>query len=613
MDEILMLATDIMKYRDAYWNGEPLISDTEYDNLIKKLQRLDPSNRLLNDIEHGVIKSGNGKIKHDVPMLSLNKVYNKEDLMKWIKSVSRTEDELFYVQPKYDGISCHFNYGVYATRGDGYVGEDITNVCIAMCKHETADIKNDYYGELVIKKSDFKNLYSNIFRPDGNIFKNSRNAVAGILGTDDYMYYANQGAIFTLIAYNKYSFDMKANEAHDKWDIIRGVINSLDYPMDGIVVKIADKEYAESLGYTSHHPKSAMAFKFENAQAETYLKGIEWGMGKENITATAIFEPINLNGVEVTRAYVPMQSQTLPCINNGDFREFSKITVERAGDVIPHITNIETNYLGVLFKIDKCPFCNSDIIVTNSAIKCSNPDCRRKKVHRLYDALVMLGVKNIGETTVDVICRKLIEKNGMEINLNSWMNSILKSNPFEFISRLDGFGEKSASIIIEETKMICNNTLPKFIASLGIPNVGIKIGTTLTDKFGDINHIIKANLCEYAGIEGVGKVMSERLHNYFKENGEYVLETAKHFIFEGTNPSSNSKSICFTGAMSYPRSQMSQFAKNAGYNVIDSVTKSLDILVVADNADLTSSKCVKAQKYGTNVITETEFFKLIKK
>lgn len=607
------LIEKINKYRDAYWNGEPLVSDAEYDKLIEELRNIDADNSLLNSIEHGKMKSSNGKVEHQTPMLSLNKVYNKEDLIKWINSVSRTEDELFYVQPKYDGISCHFEYGRYGTRGDGYVGEDITNVCIAMCKHEASNNMSNYYGELVIKKSDFQNIYSKVLRPDGNVFKNSRNAVAGILGTDDYMYYANQGAIITLIDYNKYSFDMKANEVETKWDIIKGIINSLDYPMDGIVVKIADKEYGESLGYTSHHPKNAMAFKFENAQAETRLLNVEWGMGKENITATAIFEPINLNGVEITRAYIPMQSQTLPSIYNGDFTKGSCVTVERAGDVIPHIIKIKTNPLGYKFNIKTCPFCDSDIIITNSAIKCSNPNCRRKKVHVLYEALVMLGVKNIGEATIDVICKKLIEKNGMEINLNNWMNAILKSNPFEFISRLEGFGEKSASIIIEETKMICNNTLPKFIASLSIPNVGIKIGKSLTDKFENINHIINANLYEYTGIDGVGKVMSERLHNYFKENGEYVLETAKHFTFEEVIKSIGSKSICFTGTMSYPRSQMSQFAKNAGYNVLDSVTKSLDILVVADSADLTSSKCVKAQKYGTNVITETEFFKLIKK
>lgn len=607
------LIEKITKYRDAYWNGEPIATDSEYDILIEKLRKLDKNHPLLNSIEHGNVKSSSGKIEHVTPMLSLNKVYNKEDLIKWIKSVSRTENETFFVQPKYDGISCHFNYGVYSTRGNGYVGEDITNVCIAMCNHEPSTCNHHYYGELVIKKSDFKNIYSKIFRPDGKTFKNSRNAVAGILSTDDYMYYANQGAIITLIDYDKYSFEMKCNEANEKWDIIRGVINSLDYPMDGIVVKLADKEYGESLGCTAHHPKNAMAFKFENASAETYLKGIEWGMGKENITATAIFEPINLNGVEVTRAYVPMQSQTLPCINNGDFREFSKITVERAGDVIPHITEIKTNHLGILFKIDKCPFCGSDIEITKSAIKCINKNCRRKQVHILYEALVMLGVKNIGETTVDIICKELIETNGLEINLDNWMNFILKSNPLKLISNLEGFGEKSASSIIEETKMICNNDLPKFIASLGIPNVGIKIGTTLTNKFENIENIINANLYEYTNIEGVGKVMSERIYHYFQNNGDYVLKTSKHFNFEEIKNTDILKTVCFTGSMRMPRSEMTKLAENAGFKVIDSVTKSLDVLVVADGVDLTSSKCIKAQKYGTQIMRENDFIKFFKK
>lgn len=604
------LIEKINKYRDAYWEGEPLISDTEYDKLIEELRNIDSNNYLLNSIEHGKMKSSNGKIKHETPMLSLNKVYNREDLFKWMKSVSRTEDELFYIQPKYDGISCHFEYGIYGTRGNGYEGEDITNVCIALCKHENDKEKNNFYGELVIKKSDFINIYSKVFRPDGNVFKNSRNAVAGILGTDDYIYYAEQGAIITLIDYNKYSFEMKLNEFNEKWDIIKGIINSLDYPMDGIVIKIADKEYGESLGYTSHHPKNAIALKFENVSEETKLIDIEWGMGKENITATAIFEPINLNGVEITRAYVAMQSQTLPCINNGDFRKDSKIIVERAGDVIPHIIKIDTNPNGELFKIDKCPFCGSEIEITKSAIKCKNDNCRKKNIHKLYEALVMLGSNNIGETTVDTICYHLIEKKGLEINLNNWINTI--SNSFNFISNIEGFGEKSASIIINETKMICNNTLPKFIASLGIPNVGIKIGTSLTNKFSTIENILNARLNEYINIEGVGKVMSERIFDYFNNNKEYIQNLIKNFKFEEINEQkTNKKTICFTGAMSLSRSEMTKLASEAGYNVIDSVTKSLDILVVANNADLTSSKCKKAEKYGTNIIKENVFLKLI--
>lgn len=602
------LIKKIQEYKDAYWNGEPLVADSEYDKLIEELRKIDPNNSLLTQIEYNNTTYHN-QIEHKKPMLSLNKVYEKEDLFKWMKSVSRTENEEFFIQPKYDGISCHYEFGIYATRGNGNIGENITNVCIAMCNHETEkDYKKvDFYGEIVIKKSQFNTLYSNIYRPDGNTFKNPRNAVAGILGTDDYMYYANQKAVITLIDYDKYSFPIKVNEVESGWDIIKGVISSLDYPMDGIVVKLADKEYAESLGATAHHPKGAIAFKFENVKTDTTLLDVEWGMGKENITATAIFEPVNLNGVTISKAVIPMNSKTLPCIYNGDFTKNSNITVERAGDVIPHIININTNPNGNVFSIDKCPFCGSEIEITESAIKCTNDNCRKKLIHKLYDALVVLGIKNIGEKNVDTICEYLFEKKGLKINLLNWMSLITNSSEcFELLKGIPRFGEKSAKNIIDATNSIKQTTLAKFIASLGVSNVGIKIGTEL-QNFGDIDNILKLPEDILANVDGVGEIMAKRLYKYFNENYDYIISLSSLFNFNSYKNNSVKQNICFTGAMLFSRSKMSDIAQKAGFNVLDNVTKDLNILVVANDADMSSSKCKKALKYGTKIIKEEEF------
>lgn len=609
------LVNDILKYRDAYWNGESLISDSDYDKLINKLRQLDPNHAILNTIEHSKFKDSKLKVNHANPMLSLDKVYNKEALKKWMLSVSRNEEEVFLIQPKYDGISCHYDKGQYSTRGDGYVGENITDVCMALCYHETENNKKkyDFYGEIVIKKSDFANLYQGIYKPDGNKFKNSRNAVAGIIGIDDYLHYANQNAVITLVDYDKYSFDIKISDFDNKWEVIKCIINTLDYPMDGIVVKIADNEYAKSLGSTAHHPKSAIAFKFENASAITKLVDIEFGMGKENITATAIFEPIDLNGVTINKAVIPMNSKTLPCIYKGDFTKGSEIVVERAGDVIPHIVSVKTNSFGRIFKIDKCPFCGSDIEITDSAIKCANDNCRKKMVHKLYDALTVLGIKNVGEKNVDVISYYIFEKNGLKINLDSWMSQITKSNIcLEQLSKIPRFGLKSAQNTIDETQKIRTTTVGKFIAALGIPNVGIKIGNEL-EKFGEILNILKLSEEDLANVDGVGEVMAKRLYDIFQSNFDYILSISSHFFFNNSNQTACNKTICFTGEMMYPRSYMQRLASSAGYQSISSVTKNLGVLVVADKTDLTSSKCVKALKYGIKIIDESEFYKLIQK
>lgn len=610
--EIDGLETRIKELRKAYWDGECTTPDAEYDALVEKLRSVEPNNPLLSTPEHGVMKGG--KVVHKEPMLSLQKVYNKDDLMKWVESVSRSDDEEFLVQPKYDGISCHYDHGIWSTRGDGNMGENISSVCQRMCDAEKADDTeltqdDDLLGEIVIRKSVFGTTYRNVRRENGETFKNTRNAVAGILNADDFEMYARQNARIAFVDYNKYSFSMKKSEADIKWDIIKGVINSLDYPMDGIVVKIADRDWYDQQGSTSHHPKGAMAFKFENSSARTFLKSVDWGMGKEYITATAVFEPVNLGGVTVTRASIPMKSKTLPCIMDLDFNEEAVVTVERAGDVIPHITKIEKSPHGRAFSIDRCPFCGSPIEVLESGVKCTNPDCEQKKIHRLYEALVVLGVKNVGEATVSELHHKI---NGSDPTLYWWM-TVVPHSPYT-IAELDGYGISSARMIIDETKKAMHTTVAKFIAALGIPNVGIKIGREIEAKFTTVSNFANASTVDnLQALDGVGDIMAKRIREWVDNNYGDLLKLERLFTFEkpegsaGTGSSNGKKTVCFTGAMRMTRSDMHGMAMKAGYIPVDSVTKSLDILVVADGVDLTSSKCVKAKKYGTEIMREDEF------
>lgn len=613
--EIIELESKIIALRQAYWEGNCTTPDFEYDALVEKLRSVEPWNSLLTSPEHGT-PSTKGKVSHKTPMLSLQKVYNKEDLMKWIDSVSRSDDEEFLVQPKYDGISCHYDHGTWSTRGDGKVGEDVSEVCRRLAVTDKDAPCNDFYGEIVIRNSHFDSTYRNVRRENGEMFKTQRNAVAGILNTDDVDFYAKQGATLELVNYDMYSFSMKTSEADTKWEIISGIINALDYPMDGIVVKIADKEWYEKQGVTSHHPKGAMAFKFENASARTFLKDVEWGMGKEYITATAIFQPVVLNGVTVSRAVIPMKSKSLPCVMNGDFNYDAVIVVERAGDVIPHITEVSKNPVGEPFRIDKCPFCGSEIELLESGVRCTNPDCRRKKVHRLYDALVVLGMKNVGENTVTALCNKL-GTDDCDINLLHWMRNFTTPQAVNAISKLNGFGDSSANEIVDETNRISNTTMAKFIAALGIPNVGLSIGKAIEQKYGNsvVNFINIVTGDDLRSMDGIGDVMACRIIEWLSHGGNsaYVLNLASHFTFnepERKTQQSTGKTVCFTGAMRMKRYEMQHVSIQHGYSPIDSVTKGLDLLVVADDVDMTSSKCVKAKKYGTEIIRESDFLKM---
>ena len=626
-EKIKILEGIISKANNAYWNdNKPIIPDVEYDRYIEELKSISPDNALLSHIG-----GAKGKYRHNPPMLSLNKAYSYEDVIKWAKSVSRNDDEMIFIQPKYDGLAGKIENNRLTTRGNGTYGEDITshkdlvsvehiindkNSIDGIVRRYSFDkyislieIEQPVYGELLITNEIFEEYFASgkILRIDGSKYSNPRNAVAGLFNQKDISTLPK--GIVTFVPYNNQSIGVYLNRFEQT---IESNIKEIEkdykkkYPLDGIVFKIYDKNHYESLGNTSHHPKGAIAFKFQNASEESTLIDIEYGIGKENITATAIFSTINLNGTNISRAVVPMQSKTLPCIMNGDFRKGSLIVVEKAGDIIPHITEIHSSD-GEVFKISCCPFCGSEIEVTESSVRCKNVNCRKKKIHKLYESLSILGCKNIGETTVDILCKNILQQKFLDISLANWMQEFSDNRNFLKMSEISGFGELSSKKVIEETIKIKQTDLIKFIACLCIPNVGTKIGKEFSKKFKNIESLLFISISDISELDGIGDVMASRIVSYFKENNEYIKNLAKHFFFESKIENENSRKICFTGSMSLSRSEMSKLAKENGFQVIDSVTKDLNILVVSDNADMTSSKCIKAQKNNVKIIRESDF------
>lgn len=631
-ERIKELENLICKANKAYWNDNVyFISDVEYDKLIEELKTLDPSNNL---IQH--IGGTKGKYRHNPPMLSLNKAYSYDEVIKWANSVSRNQDEMIFIQPKYDGLAGKIENGRLTTRGDGHLGEDITShkniVAIlhlindvnspdGIIRRYTFDkyislieVEQPVYGELLIDNATFKEYFETgkILRADGSKYSNPRNAVAGLFNLKDI---SNIPAgIVTFVPYHIQSIGVRLSRLRQTIDFQIQEMRKSDntYPLDGIVFKIHDKKHFQELGNTAHHPKGAIAFKFQNESRETTLIDIEYGMGKESITATAIFSPVSINGTTISKAVVPMQSKNLPCIMNGDFKNGSTIIVEKAGDIIPHITEIFPSE-GKIFTISKCPFCNSDIELTESSVKCKNENCRKKKIHKLYEALTILGVKNIGETTVDILSKHIIETQFLEINLYNWMNEFSTPKNYLKMTSISNFGELSSQKVIQETSQIKSTNLTKFIASLCIPNVGLKIGKELSKSYSNISKIISLPISTLSQIDGVGEVMANRLFDYFSSHNPEIIQLSNLFVFEEIKQPSTKKKVCFTGTMNFPRSKMSELASQADYEVIDTVTKDLSILVVANNADLSSSKCKKAEKYGVEIIRENDFLKSVEK
>ena len=278
------LVTAIGYHNKLYWEkGSPEISDGEYDQLFEELRRRAPEHPLVNAVYAPAVVSG-GKVRHRTPMLSLDKAYSLEAVLEWAKKFARSPEEKLFVQPKYDGISASFDGKVLATRGDGETGEDVTDK-LPLIELEapgyTGPLDRAARGEIVIRSDDFVSIYSRIRRKDGGFYKNPRNAVAGIMGLKEIDNMVAQGAKLTLVDYSLVSYELPLSGLAEQWPHFLEELAQLPYPMDGVVIKFADREFRESLGNTAHHPRGEIAYKYSNVKRESVLLDVEWSFGKK--------------------------------------------------------------------------------------------------------------------------------------------------------------------------------------------------------------------------------------------------------------------------------------------------------------------------------------------
>jgi DNA ligase (NAD+) len=613
------LENAIRHHNDLYWNGKELeISDIEYDKLVEELRKIDPENELITSF---VEENSNKEklIKHSKPMLSLDKIYSKEDLVKWVKKVSRNKDEVIIVQPKYDGMSGLLENGTLSSRGDGEYGQDYTDKLklIEFDSIKSVNVETDtLLGEIVISNFDFKHRYKNIKSKSGIPFKNQRNGIAGILGTDDTDFYFNQGAKITFVDYDKNSWHTTCENFENDWDeICNLIVTTSKYPLDGIVIKIADKEYAESLGYTSHHPKSQVAYKFTNQTATSKLIDVEWSMGKRQLTAIGIIEPVEISGITIKRVKLqltkPKNSNVNSCLIDGSLQIGDSVVVERAGDIIPHIVSSNPGIERKRVIIESCPFCGSQLFINDTNVQCSDTEggCLATYIQEVYNSIITLGFKNVGEAYITTIMT--------DPNLN--VRTI--ADLFELTPNmltLKEYGTRKKEIFFEELEKAKKNvTKAQVFASLNMYNIGKTVAKLITDNF-DWNELIEGKISynQFMDIPGIGKTIADTLvtnigyecgHTKWHTNVLQRMTNLCEFK-EEIKIKSSGKTICFTGKMEYKRSEMEKIAIEKGYVPVDKVDKNLSILVCAD-PNSGSSKLQKAAKYGTQIISVEEFLK----
>ena len=648
------LMTQLNMYRDAYYNkSESLISDYEYDCLYDELVSLEKETGcvLANSPTQTVgyeVRSKLQKVKHNHPMLSLDKTKSVNDLIKFFGNKSGI------MMHKLDGLTVSLRYldGKLVsaeTRGNGEVGEDVTHN--AKFFHGVP-LEIPYKEELIVDGEAIISEYTleriNKELPEEKKYKNCRNLASGSVRQLDSNIAAERGVEFIAWkcekGFDDNSFLHRLSKLSDigfktvlffiiypdknNEDVLKKYINYLrqhanntGIPIDGIVCGYDDIEYGKSLGMTGHHPKNQIAYKFYEDEEVTILRDIEWSMGKTgDLTPVAVFDPVELNGTTVSRASLHNVSICRDLqVGIGD-----ELTVYKANEIIPQIRENLTKSNSMELP-DKCPVCGGNVeVVTNKdtdVLRCANPMCRGKLLGRLTHAVTRnaLNIDGLSESTIEKF-----------ISLG-WLNSIrdiyyLKNHQSE-ISKLPGFGKKSADKIISSIEKSRNTSLDRFIYSLSIPLCGRTASRAISkfcnndvDVFFDKIKTFGENA--FISIDGIGAEIGKSINSFFDSQMENIIVLVKEFEFEsanaGTDKSTNNllagKVFVITGKLHdfSSREELKESIEFMGGKVAGSISSKTSYLINNDSTSQ-SSKNLKARELGIPVITEEEFSKMIMK
>lgn len=630
-----------------YVLDNPTISDKEWDKLYDELQKLEQETKIIlpnsptNKVGDEILK-GFSKYKHKVPLYSLNKVREYDDLEKWFNDVkANVKDASFTLDYKYDGLSVAIYYkdGLLVsagTRGNGQIGEDITSQVKTI---RTVPLSIPYKGEVVVqgecimKLSELEKFNSK----GGEYLKNARNAAAGGLRNLDpkVTKSRNLDIIFYSVNYidteiksqleqqeflkeNKFYVvrDVKAYTNFDelKKDIMKidETKSQLDFLIDGAVVKLNETKYREDIGYTIKFPKWAMAFKFEATEVTTKLLDVEWGVGRTGkITPIGILEPVELAGATVRKATLNNYEDILR--KNVSINSY--VFVRRSNEVIPEILGLaeKTRDSFEIKKPKYCPCCNSELKQVGPNLYCLNTyGCKEQIIDRIthYASKEAMNIVGVSEKTVQQMYEKL--------NVTSIVD--LYNLTKQDLSSLEGFKDKKIDNTLSGIENSKKCTLAKFIFAIGVQNVGKKTARDLANKFKNLDNLINASYDDLIAIQDVGPIIAEMIVEYFKnENNINIIKSLlnKGIIIENQTEANvednyfNNKTIVLTGTLqNYKRDELTEILLTKGANVTTSVSSKTDIVICGEDA---GSKLTKARNLNVKVIYEDELLRLLNK
>jgi len=662
-----------------YVRTNPILSDKEYDTLYNALLEIEKSNPLIvrpDSPSQRVSSDLNPdfeSVPHLTPMLSLGNSYNEEDLLDFdrqVKKLSAIEGAIEYnVEPKFDGGSLALVYENdllirAATRGNGQQGEEITPnakalpsipLKAAFSKHGI--YKAELRGEAIIPISTFKNVNKKREKNGQKLFANPRNAAAGGLRMKIPQETRERG-ILVFIFQLSYAVDKNGNDvlgdlrSHStQLDLLdslgfkipnnkeRKVANKIeevikfsktweekrdtyDYEIDGMVIKVNDLSIQQKIGYTQHHPRWAIAYKFKAKQATTSLLDVEFQVGKVgSITPVAKVEPKQLAGVTISSISLHNEDFIL----QKDLRIGDKILIERAGDVIPYIVKsfpeLRTGEEKEIFFPSHCPVNHTDKSVElvksegEAAWRCPHCVCGLQNIQKI--------IFHVSKDAMDIdgFGKSYVEK----FHQLGWINDVsdVYNLNYNEIAELEGFGKKSADNLKSAIEKAKQNPIQKLLHSLSIHHLGKKASKLIAQE---INHVLDlSNWTEemFTEIKDIGPVVAKNVIEYFSIDDNILLLQRMESLgvnlaqLEEDKPIEvaddaplKEKTILFTGTLQkMKRNEAKEMAEFAGAKCISAVSSKLSILVVGEKA---GSKLKKAQELGTvQIMTEDEFLELI--
>ncbi|MDR0977517.1 MAG: NAD-dependent DNA ligase LigA [Endomicrobium sp.] len=651
------LRKELAKHNALYYDKNmPEISDGEYDALVKELEHLEQEYPLFASSGSptkkvsGYASSSFRPLKHIVPMLSLDNTYSLKETEGWYCRVLRKYDNPkleFVIEPKIDGVSASLTYlngnlSAGATRGDGEVGEDITeNIKTIRDIPHKLNIQNppeffELRGEVYINRSDFEKLNDEISSLNGQRFANPRNAASGSLRQKNSCVTAERKLSFFVHSYGKIEgkqfkkqseflnycldcgFKLQSDfkicssfkEVSDFVDIMLQKRDSLSYEIDGLVIKINSLKLQEDMGSTNKSPRWAVAFKFPAKQITTKLIKIRTQVGRTGIvTPSAVLKPVALSGVTISHATLHNFDE----IERLNVNENDTVLIERAGDVIPKIVKVvKKESIGFFKPPVVCPSCSSSIVRDNEeevAYRCINPECpaqfRRHLIH--FVSRNAMDIDGFGKSVVD----QLLNKNKLHRLSDIYC---LSYNDF---MELNLFKDKKAGNLVKAVAGSKVRPLSRLVFALGIRHVGEKASEIIAGRFRTMEALFSASFEDFLKVPDIGEVSALFLKEFF-ENAA-VRSVIESLVLNGVNmvePESSSKSLQFDGKVfvltgelkKYTRQEASEIIKSAGGKVASSVSKKTDyVLAGADSG----SKFEKAVKLNIKIIGETEFEKLM--